>query len=451
MAGPKNRLRVLFPLIFALALTNCQTDRAVQSTARKQFPIPADSLVVESDGKLGGSLHYASSGEPRTFNWLAAQDGRSKLAAMLTTGTLLEFDPVQQKVVPGIAKHWDISEDGLSVALQLRQGLRFSDGRPLEMEDVLFTFRKIYQDDSVNSLKDALLVGGKALHIQATGKHQLRIVFPQRYAAAEYILTTVPVLPRHRFPEPERGIETYWTLNTPPGEMAGLGPFVLHQHQPGKQSTFKSNPHYWKVDREGRRLPYLDEVVLHYIQDRNNRLLRFQAGQVDLLDPPLRAEDFTYLSDREGIQLHDAGASTQLSVLWFNLRGSENPRAAGAGVPLRWFKKPSFRRAVSRSISRRAIVENVYLGQAQEAHTLVPSSIRSWHWPGNQQSQQPEEARRLLKEAGFSWREVAGREQLVDRQGEPVEFEILTRADDLLGKTATLIQQDLADISHISP
>ena len=142
-----------------------------------------------------------------------------------------------------VAKRWEISEDGLSVSLQLRRGLRFSDGRPLEIEDVLFTSEKIHQDGSVNTLKDALLPSGKPLQLQATATHQLRIVFPQRYAAAEYILTTVPILLRHRFPEPERGIETYWTLNTPSGETAGLGSFVLHEHQPGRQSTFRANPH----------------------------------------------------------------------------------------------------------------------------------------------------------------------------------------------------------------
>ncbi len=68
------------------------------------------------------------------------------MATLLTTGTLLEFDPVEQKVVPGVAKRWEISEDGLAVSPQLRRGLRFSDGRPLEIEDVLFTFEKIYQD-----------------------------------------------------------------------------------------------------------------------------------------------------------------------------------------------------------------------------------------------------------------------------------------------------------------
>ncbi|MEE8160037.1 MAG: ABC transporter substrate-binding protein [Acidobacteriota bacterium] len=438
---------LILTLAFALlTLVGCGAVEEARMARRDGFALPADPLVVDTGGRFGGTLHYALPGEPTTFNFLAARESRSKLVTHLTTATLLDFDPVQQKVIAGICSGWTVSEDGRKVTLNLREGVRFSDGVPVTAADVLFTFEKIYEEGSQNVVRDSLLVSGRPLQVTSTDDLTVDLEFAETSAAAEYILTTVPVLPRHRFQEPGKKIEEYWNLETPPEEMAGLGPFVLQVRRPGEQSVFRFNPHYWKVDSGGNRLPYLDQVVVHYIEERNTQLLRFQAGELDLLDHLLRPEDFLQLRGQD-LNLQDAGPSSNLSIFWLNLNVDKDPgsnKSYLSPAKRKWFGSRKFRQAISTAISRDAIVQNVYLGRATPAWSLVPSSFVNWHADDvPQYRHDPERARRLLREAGFSWRRGESGEVLLDSEGRVVKIEILTRSDDILGKTAAIIQQDL--------
>jgi peptide/nickel transport system substrate-binding protein len=275
----------------------------------------------------------------------------------------------------------------------------------------------------------------------------IEIHFPRPFAAAEYILSTVPVLPRHLMNDPSKKIEDFWNLETSPAEMAGLGPFVIAEHLSGEKTSLKRNPHYWKVDSENRRLPYMEGLEISYVEDRNSKLLRFQSDELDLLDYQLRPEDFLQLEEAGGTaQLVNAGPSSHLTFFWFNLNTGKNSegRPFVEPVKLAWFSNLEFRRAIDSAISRDAIVENVFLGQANPTRTLVPGSIPFWHLESSGKTgSDMKTARDHLKGSGFSWLEEGGREQLVDPLGNPVEFTILTRSDDVWGRIAALLQYDL--------
>jgi peptide/nickel transport system substrate-binding protein len=393
---------------------------------------------VATSGARSDELHYPLAGEPRTFNYLAASDSRSKLVSYLTTGTLLEFDASSQEVRDGLCKRFEFSEDGLSAFLELRRGLRFSDGQPVTVKDVIFTFNSIYAEESANTLKDVLLIEGEPVKVKEIDDYSIELSFPAPFAAAAYVLTTVPVLPSHRFQDSARQVEEYWTLDTPPEEMAGLGPFMIQSHEPGRRTVLQYNPHYWKVDSQGIRLPYLDRMILEYTQDRSAQLLRFKAGELDLLDQLLRPEDMRYLMQEEAIECEDVGASSSLALLWFNLNAEvEQPKKT-------WFSDPIFRRAISAAVGRETIVQNVYLGLATESYSFIPVSNKKWYVPelASEKGGQPA-ARKMLKKAGFSWVRRDQRELLLDPEGHHVEFRLVTRSDDVMGKILAVLQQDL--------
>ncbi|MGH9339141.1 MAG: ABC transporter substrate-binding protein [Acidobacteriota bacterium] len=438
--------------LLVMIAAGCSDSPSLTSDQRGSAALPQDVLVLETEGRQGGTLDYALASEPATFNFLAARDSRSKLVTYLTTATLLEFDPVKQDIQGGITRDWSVSADGTEITLHLRRGVNFSDGRPLSAEDVAFTFEKIYEEGSSNALRDTLLMGGKPLHLTVVDSHTVKIRFPERYAAAEYLLTTVPILPRHHFTEAGKKIEEHWTLGTSPQQMAGLGPFVLQAHYPGQSTVYAHNPHYWKVDQGGTRLPYLDQLVIHYVEDRNNQLLRFQNGQVDLLDRYLRPEDNLQLQETGGehIEVHNAGPSDELYFFWFNLNTGKHPQTGKPYLSPQekdWFGNLKFRQAVSTAISRDTIVRNIFLGQARPAWGLVPNSIPRWHAPdARQYHYNQDQARSWLRQAGFSWRQNGAREVLVDSKGRPVRFELLTRSDDVFAKIASIVQQDLEEM-----
>ncbi|MFQ5737653.1 MAG: ABC transporter substrate-binding protein [Acidobacteriota bacterium] len=438
-----------------LFLCACGVTDKTSSTRKDDCPPPPGRLTIESSGKQGGTLHYTLPGDPSSFNFAMAANTRTRLVTSLTTATLLEFDPQAQRVKGGITEEWTVSDDARKVTLTLRQGVRFSDGRPLSSRDVVFTFQKIYEPGSKNPLRNSLMVAGKPLEARALNERSVEVRFPKPYAAAEYILTTIPVLPEHRFQAGEKKIEDYWNLETRPEEMAGLGPFVVAEHLPGQLTRFRYNPQYWKFDEKGTRLPYLDEIVIHYIEDRNGQLLRFQAGELDLLGSQLRPEDYLQLRGEDGIRVFDAGPSSALTFFWLNLNTGNDPKTGNPYVPAEkrnWFSDLTFRRAVDTAISRDTIVKNVFLGKARAAWALVPSSIPAWYVDEIQRyPHDPGRARQLLKQAGFSWKREGGQEFLVDRKGRRVEFEILTRADKVFGKIAAVLQQDLEKVGmHVS-
>ena len=437
------KLPFLYSLLVLMLGASCSAPQESAEVARRMTSIPADFVRVETEGSAGGVLRYALAGEPRTFNPLAAQDNRSHLIAYLTAGTLLELDASTQTITGAVAKEWELAEDGVTMSLKLRRELRFSDGVEVSVADVVFTFERIYDQDSENTKREAFLIEGEPIQVVPIDSHTLQLRFPRPHAAAEYLLTQFPVLPRHLFAEAEKNIEMYWGLATPPEQMAGLGPFVLDRHQPGQKTEFKRNPHYWKVDRSGVQLPYLEKFEIHYIEDRNNQVLRLQAGQLDYLLTP---EDFLHLSKQgKPIEVGNAGPSSRLMIYWFNLRAVPSGKdASSVGLRRGWFGRLGFRQAVSTAISRNTISKNVFQGQARPAWGLVPSSIERWFAVDVQQYEYSlESARALLRRAGFSWRSEGAREILLDFQGHQVEFEILTRSDVLLGKIAAVIQNDL--------
>ena len=413
---------------------------------RRMTSIPADFVRVETQGRAGGALRYALAGEPRTFNPLAAVENRSELVAYLTAGRLLEFDASTQTVTGAVAKEWELAEDGVTMTLKLRRDLHFSDGAELSADDVVFTFERIYDQDSENAKKETFLIEGEPIQVVPIDSHTLRLRFPRPHAAAEYILTQLPVLPKHLFAEAEKNIEMYWGLETPPEQMAGLGPFFLDQHQAGQKTVFKRNPYYWKVDRTGVQLPYLEELELHYVEDLDNQVLRLQAGQLDLIDYLLSPEDFLHLSNQgKPIEVANVGPSSRLMIYWFNQSPVPSGKETGS-VRLKrgWFGQLEFRQAVSTAISRKTISRNVFQGQARPAWGLVPSSVQRWFAADVQKYEYSlESARALLRKAGFSWRRQRSREILLDSQGRQVEFEILTRSEGLEGKIAAVIQNDL--------
>lgn len=407
---------------------------------------PASALEVETSGYKGGTLRYALAGPPSTFNPAAAADARSKLIAYLTHANLLELDALDQQVVDGITVSHDFSRDGRSLRLTFRKGLRYSDGEPFQVEDVLFTFEKIYEKDSANVLKDSLLFDGKALQVEQTGEDEVLITFPEPYAAAEFVLTTIPVLPAHLFPADGRKLEEYWGLDAEIAQLAGLGPFRISSHRPSERVTLQANPYYWKVDSQGQSLPYLEEVVVEYIPDRNNQLLRLQSSQLDLIDTLLRPEDLRLLEDDPRLKTVNAGPSGNLLFLWFNQNTGQDPDGTPylSGARRDWFTNAAFRRAISYAVNRSELQRNVFLGQASPAFSLLPPGFERWQVTDLERTDGDlKAAEAALREAGFQWQKGEHGRQLLDHLQRPVAFELLTRSDEVMGRTAAMIQQDL--------
>jgi len=406
-------------------------------------------VTQNSPGRIGGRIVVGLRSEPKTLNPILAADDTSRDVIRCMTSDLIHISRETLKTEPALAKAWTVSRDGKQYTLHLRQGLRFSDGQPLDADDVLFSFR-LYLDEKVHSpQRDLLVIGGKPVEVQKVDDFTVRFDLAQPYAAAERIFDGLAILPRHLLEETYRNgnFAHAWTLAAPPNQFAGLGPFRLKEYVPGQRVVLEKNPYYWKKDRAGNRLPYLDEIVFLFVPSEDAQVVRFEAGDTDILSR-FSAENYAVLEREQaarGYHLYDLGAGFEYNFLFFNLNDLTSKGHPEITKKQGWFQDARFRQAVSAAIDRESIIRLVYHGRATPLWGNVTPGNKLWidnSLPRPAQSL--DRARQILQSAGFSLKSDG---TLVDVHGMPVEFSILTNSSNAQrSKMATLIQDDLSKL-----
>lgn len=446
-----HRLGCLSTILLACRLT-CFASPPPQPPQRGEEVQITDNQV----GQYGGALVVAQRSEPKTLNPVTAADAPSREVIGRLTADLIHINRSSQQTEPALAKSWVLSKDGRIFTVKLRHGLRFSDGQPFDAEDVVFSFQ-LYLDEKVSSpQRDLLVVGGKPIEVQKLDQYTVRFTLAQPYAAAERIFDSLAMMPRHLLQGPyQQGkFAQTWILTTPPSAIAGMGPFRVKEYVPGQKIVLERNPYYWKIDRSKNRLPYLDEMVFLFVGNEDAQVIRFQAGETDIISR-MSAENYSLLSKEaagRGTELFDLGPSLEYNFLVFNLNDLSSKKLGAIAAKQAWFQDLKFRQAISAAVDRDAIVKLVYAGRGAALWGNVSPSNKFWVDPSLPHPPRSlDKARELLKSAGFSWRG----DSLLDPKGQPVEFSIIASSSNTQRtKMATIIQDDLSKLGmnvHVVP
>ncbi|HEY1660639.1 MAG TPA: ABC transporter substrate-binding protein [Candidatus Sulfotelmatobacter sp.] len=436
------QLTALFWLTTCVCVFSCQAS-AQSSPSNEELQITNNPV-----GHRGGRLVVSLRSEPKTLNPVTSADISSREVLAEMTGDLIHINRFSQNVEPALAKSWKVSRDGLEYTLRLRHGLRFSDGHPLDADDVLFSFQ-LYLDDKVNSpQRDLLIVGGKPITIRRLDSNTVVFHLAQPYAAAERLFDSVAILPRHLLEQAYKDgkLAQTWGLSTAPDKIAGLGAFRLKEYVAGQHLTLERNPYYWKADREKQRLPYLDEITFLFVPNADAEVIRFQAGDTDVVNR-LSAEDYSLLKSDEAahaFHVYDVGASLEYNFLFFNLN-SALPGNSAISQKQAWFRQVKFRQAISLAIDRASMVRLIYRGLATPLWTPVTPASSFWMDTAiPHPARSVVQAKKLLQDAGFSWSQTG---DLTDSDRSTVKFTILTSASSRQRiQMATMIQQDLKEL-----
>ncbi|MGB6876190.1 MAG: ABC transporter substrate-binding protein [Candidatus Acidiferrales bacterium] len=410
-----------------------------------------EDLMVTNNapGRFGGTITVAARSDPKTLNPVLAVDEATREIIDCMNADLIHINRETQQTEPALAKSWSVSHDGRTYTLQLRRGLRFSDWQPFTADDVVFSFQ-LYLDERIHSpQRDLLIIGGKPISVEKVDDYTVRFHLAQPYAAAERIFDGLAILPKHLLDSAYTSgtFAQSWSVSMPPNQFAGLGPFRLKEYVPGQRIVLERNPYYWKADREGRRLPYVDDLAFLFVPSEDAQVIRFQAGDTDMLSR-FSAQNFAVLQREQaakGYELEDLGPGLEYNFLFFNLNNLAGKNLPQIAQKQAWFQDVRFRQAVSAAIDRDGIVRLVYNGRATPLWSQVTPGNKMWvdaslaHPP-----QSLDRARELLKSAGFSWNSAGS---LIDPYSQPVEFSILTSSSNAERmKMATLIQDDLAQL-----
>ena len=395
----------------------------------------------------GGTLVASLRSEPATFNRYAPNGGSAATDAisLLTQAKLVRINRATDQIEPALAERWTTSADGRTFTLTLRKGVTFSDGAPFTSADVLFSFRALYDPDVNSVIASGMRVNGRPLQVSAPDPQTVVVTLPAPFAPGLQLLDNLPILPKHQL-EAALDAHTFrdaWSVSTPPGTMAGLGPFVVTAVAPGQSVTLTRNPRYWRADAAGTRLPYLDSIVIEFVRGQDAEMLRVQAGSVDLMtQADLRPEDVASLRrlrDQGAISLVDVGVALDPNLLWFNLTPA---RAAQKSRP--YLQRAEFRQAVSCAIDRDAIVRSVYLGAAAPVYGVVSPGSTWFASDAVPACHDAARARALLAGLGFVDRNHDG--MLEDASGAPAGFSIITQGNHVRQRVATAVQEQLRQV-----
>lgn len=445
MAYPfRKRLTLLGQVLMLFAFAPAWSE----TLAAQQAILPnEETLITKSEpGRFGGRLTVALRTEPRTFNPVLSADSSSREVIGRMMADLVHINRETQKTESALAKTWKASSDGKSFTLRLRRGLRFSDGQPLSADDVLFTFQ-VYLDEKVHSpQRDLLVIDGVPMRVRKVDAHTLIFELAKPYAAADRLFDSLAILPRHKLQKlyEEGKFAEAWGLSAAPEQFAGLGPYRLKEYVAGQRIVLDRNPYYWKADRQKRRLPYLDEIVFLIVPSEDAQVIRFQAGETDLATR-LSARNFNALSRDSraaAYRLLDLGPGLEYNYLFFNMNDLSARNLPRIARKQAWFREVRFRQAVSLAIDRAGITRLVYEGRAVPLWSHVTPGNKLWVHQGlARPAQSADQARQLLRDAGFSWNSS---DQLLDREAMPVEFTIVVSSSNAQrSQMATIIQSDL--------
>ena len=381
------------------------------------------SVSAESAGESSGELRFCLRGEPKTFNPLLVEEDASETVRYLTGGVLIRLNRQTQALEPSLAVSWKVSDEGRKISFRLRSGLHFSDGTPFTSEDVAYTMKALMDPQLHSPTGDSFRSGEGQVVVQTPSADAVIVVFPAPVAGLERLFDQVAILSAH----------------SPKKEMAVLGPFYVADYAPGSYVLLRRNSNYWKKDKEGKTLPYLDSIRLDIQRSRDIELLRFRRGEIHLISS-LDADSFDRLQKESPATAHDAGPGLDSEQLWFN----QVPAAPLAENKKAWFRSAEFRKAISMAINRADLSRLVFGGHAHPAFGPVSPANHFWFNSALPVPQYDSAgALRLLARAGFRFDGSI----LRDSSGNRVEFTVITNSGNKSREQmVAMIQQDLSQI-----
>ncbi|MFA6976869.1 MAG: ABC transporter substrate-binding protein [Mesotoga sp.] len=402
------------------------------------FAAPEYQVEETFNGKPGGTFYYWGLGDPKTFNYDWAQETSSTDPLGFTLATLIEADEGGMPSLPGLAKNWWFSDDGLTFFVQIREGLQWSDGAPFTMDDVYWTFVDLsfVPENTANGNGSYLDSNDQLPVVEIVDETTISFTWTVPQVTALRQIGFRPIMPKHILEEVVANgtYPEFWTI-ADFDKLVGMGPFVITDYVEGVRIVFERNPYYWKVDANGVQLPYFDKLNYELLADQNTSLLRFEAGEIDLYGPT--AEQFPRLAEmaaEKGWITGVGGPALGSQFVTFNFNSTDP-------VKREWFRNDGFRRAFVYAMDRDAIIESLYNGLGSPLYGPVsPSS--GFYNPEIEEfayKYSITRARLELRRGGFNWLPDG---TCVDANGNPVEFELITNAGNVVREAISNIIVD---------
>jgi peptide/nickel transport system substrate-binding protein len=371
--------------------------------------IGQDPLVIKpvhEIGKYGGTWRRGFTGPGDRWNGNRTVTGPD---------SLLFWDYTGEKAVPNIARGWEFQDGGRVLVLQLRRGMRWSDGEPFTADDFMFWFEDIYQNKDLVPTQNILFsINGKPGKLEKVDASTVRYVFPDPYYLFADVLAGSTPMSGHAFQgdnlmgsfAPAHYLKQFhpkyagkdkveqlakdakfdtWVLffkfkndyaKNP--DLPVVTPWKVTSPSTTPQWTFERNPYSIWVDTDGNQLPYIDKVQLSLAENLEVLNLRAIAGEYDHQERHVDIGKLpVYLENQEkgNYKVYlDTGDYAGDCIIKFNMSYE-----ADAEIN-KWFNTADFRRALSIGINRDQLNETFWLGLGTPT-SMAPADANKYN-PG---------------------------------------------------------------------
>lgn len=392
-------------VLLASGAAACGGERAGEAPDRAQAPVDGGTAVASRVSDFDA------------FNQFVSTDyDTSQVLRHMLFMPLVQLDE-NMEYTPYMADSVHLAEDGTSVTFRVRDGLTWHDGTPVTAEDVVWSI-ETYMDpdlafanlqyfqfvDRVEQLDDRTLV------VHFTEPHSDALMdFTEWEPHPKHLLEDVPISEMRNA-----------AFNRNP---VGNGPFRFVSWDANQQVVFEPNPDFVL----GR--PHLDRVVFRIIPEQTTELTELLTGRLDMIRAVQPAEaGRVEQSDQARLLAYPARSYTYLA--W----NTRNPL----------FSDPRVRRALTMGMDRQQIVDALLYGYGE----VAVADVMPFQWEFNHQiepwSYDPEAAKALLAEAG--WTDTNG-DGILDKDGRPLRFVLETnQGNDLREDLIVIVQSDLRKI-----
>jgi peptide/nickel transport system substrate-binding protein len=393
-------LLALCALVLALGALGCGGDDDDEEAA---------DTTETAAATEGGTLVFGTASDPVVLDGALVSDGESLRVIDQIFESLVSLKPGTTELEPGLAKSWEISEDGMTYTFTLQDGVTFHDGEPMNAEAVCFNYDRWYNftgsfqnpsasyywqtvfggfaktDPDSGAPPDSLYKSCEAVDESTV---RLNLTKPSSSILGAQALSNFGIASPKALQEfgADEGRVDADGIFHPTGSFGtehpiGTGPFKFESWTRGDRLVLARNDDYWGEKAN------LDKVIFRPIPDNAARLQALQTGEIqgyDLVEP----QDIATIEGDSNLQVLDRPA---FNVGYVGMNQAKPP-----------LDKLEVRQAVAHGLNRQEVVDNFYGGRGEVAKEFMPPEVIGYADDVTEYEYDPEKSKQLLQDAGLT-------------------------------------------------
>ncbi|WP_243391572.1 peptide ABC transporter substrate-binding protein [Pseudohalioglobus lutimaris] len=351
-----------------------------------------DSLV--NQGNRNGILYLGNGTEPQTIDpHILSGTPEARIANALFEG-LVTVNPYTLEILPGVAQRWEYSDDGHLITFYLNPQARFSNGRQITADDVVWSWHRALNPKTGNVVADFLFsvrnaeayhrghiddpaqVGVRAIDPQTV---EVELEYPDANALRKFTYIYNAIVPREAILA-HGDMTSRFSRWTQPGNLVSSGPFELDEWKMHRYLRVKRNPHYWNAENV-----QLEGVVFRPVESASTEEKMFRSGQLHATSTVPNSKVPAYRNAADSPLINSPFMGTYYLML-----NTRRPPLDDVRV----------RRALALSIDRETLAHSVLEDTVIASSNYIPQGMPGYDHPQGL-DYQPERARQLLAEAGY--------------------------------------------------